>query len=110
MGITGDRSRSGLVLTGCVCSVLAVVAGSTVYAQDEKPADTPIDAWAQIVPREAPQTEDDPAVTATVEPSAAQSEPDWSELGRLPDAPSKTLRAAGPRTQPAEGSAWSRND
>lgn len=112
MGMTGDRSRSGLVQVGCACGVLTLLASSTVYAQDDKPADTPVDAWAQIVPREAPQAEDaaDPAVTATADPSAAQSEPDWSELGRLPDAPGKTLRAAGPRARPAEGSAWSRND
>ena len=113
MSMTGDRSRSGLVKIGCACGVLALGASSTVYAQDTKPADAPVDAWAQIVPREAPQAEDattDPAVTATADPSAAPSEPDWSELGRLPDAPGKTLRAGGPRARPAGGSAWSRND
>ena len=112
MEMTGDGPRFRLALVGFVCGALALGASSSARAQNDKPADQPTDAWAQIVPREAPQTEEaaDPAVTATVDTSPTQAEPDWSELGKLPDAPSKTLRAAGPRAKRPDGSAWSRNN
>jgi hypothetical protein len=112
MEMTGDHPRSRLALIGFACGALALGASSAIRAQDAKPADKPTDAWAQIVAREAPETEAaaDPAVTATADPSATQAEPDWSELGKPPDAPSKTLRTAGPRAKRPDGSAWSRND
>jgi hypothetical protein len=110
--MTGDRPRSRLALIAFACGALTLGAGSTAPAQDIKPADTPTDAWATIVPREAQDADltTDPAVAATAATSAMPAEPDWSELGKIPEAPNKTLRAAGPRAKQPGGSAWSRND
>jgi hypothetical protein len=112
MGTTGHRPGSSLALIGFACGVLALGASSPLWAQDAKPADQPVDAWAQIVPREASQSEAaaDPNVTATVNPSAIQTEPDWTELGKFPDSQGKTPRAARPAAKPAGSSAWSRSD
>ena len=67
MRMTGDRPRSRLALIAFACGALTLGAGSTAPAQDIKPAETPTDAWAQIVPREAQDTDQttDPAVAAT---------------------------------------------
>ena len=110
--MTGDRPRSRLALIAFACGALALGAGSTAPAQDIKPADAPTDAWATIVPREAQDADQttDPAVAATADTSAMPAEPDWSELGKVPEAPNKTLRAAGPRAKQPDSSAWSRND
>jgi len=112
MGMTGDRPRPNLALIGFAWGALALGASSPVLAQDARPADQPVDAWAQIVPPEAPQADvvADPSVTATVGPSTMQSEPDWAELGKLPDPPSKTPRASRPAAKQADASAWSRSD
>jgi len=107
--MTGDRLRSRLAIIAFACSALGLGAGSTAPAQDIKPADTPTDAWAQIVPREPQEADEttDAAVAATADTPAM---PDWSELGKFPDAPNKTLHAAGPRARQPDSSAWSRND
>ena len=111
MRMTGDRPRSRLALIAFACGALTLGAGSTAPAQDIKPAETPTDAWAQIVPREAQDTDQttDPAVAATAATSTMPAEPDWSELGKIPEAPNKILRAAGPRAKQPDSSAWSRN-
>jgi hypothetical protein len=116
MGMRGDRPGFRLALIGFACGVLALGARSTAHAEDAKPADKPIDAWAEIVPREAPQADEaaDAAVPAPVDGAAAQADPDWTELGRTADKaadlPNKTLRAAAPRAKPSDTAAWSRDD
>jgi hypothetical protein len=97
-------------LIGLACGVLML--GSTAQAQTANQGTSQSDAWAQIVPREAAPTDDaaDPAVTVTADPSATQTELDWRELGKSPEPPNKTLRAAGPRARQPDGPAWSRND
>ncbi len=111
MGMRGDRPGFRLALTACACGVLAFGASASARAQDFKPADRPADAWAQIVPREAqPDQTGDPAVTTAADPSAAQADPDWSELGKFDNVPSRILRAITQRGKQSDGSAWSRSD
>ncbi len=106
----GDRPRLSLALLAFTCGALALGANSTAHAQDAKPADKPVDAWAEIVPRDPPPTtEAADAPAATADGAATQADPDWTELGRFSDLPSKTLRAAGSRAKPQDASAWSRN-
>src|SRR5947209_500511 len=81
MAMAGDRTRSKLALIGLACGALtacgALALGTTANAQTANQGSSKPDAWAQIVPREAPQADEsaDPAVTATVDPSAAQVDP-----------------------------------
>ena len=116
MGTRGDRAGFRLALIGFACGVLALGARSTAHSEDarpaDKPIDKPIDAWAEIVPREAPQTDEaaDAAVPATVDGAATQADPDWTELGKIPDLPNKTVHGAGPRVKQSDTAAWSRND
>jgi hypothetical protein len=112
MGMRGDRPGFRLALIGFACGVLALGARSTAHADDAKPADKPIDAWAEIVPREVPQADDaaDAAVPAPVDSAATQADPDWTELNKTADLPNKTLRTAGPRTKQPDTAAWSRSD
>src|SRR5437763_9769974 len=97
MTMSGDRTRSKLALIGVACGALgacgALALGTSASAQSANQGTSQPDAWAQIVPRETPQADEDadPAVTATVDPSAAQVDPDWSEVGKFPDLPNKTL-------------------
>jgi hypothetical protein len=115
MAMAGERTRSKLALIGLACGALgacgALALGPAARAQSASQGTSQPDAWAQIVPREAAQADDssDPAVTASVDPSAAQVDPDWSEAGKFPELPNKTLRAAGPRAKQPDGPAWSRN-
>jgi len=112
---TGDQPRFRFALIAFACGALALGVSAPARAQDAKPTDQlqdpPQDPWAQIVPREAQETDDnsDP-VTATADPSATQAEPDWSALGNFPEVPNKALRATGPRAKQPDGSSWSRND
>jgi hypothetical protein len=114
MGMTGDRTRSTLILIGVACgavgtfSVLAL--GSTARAQSTNLGSGQTDAWAQIVPRETPQADAADAAIAAIVDSANPAEPDWSEAGKIPETASKALRAAGPRAKQPDDAAWSRND
>jgi hypothetical protein len=109
MAMACDRTRSRLALIGLACGALAL--GTTARAQTANQGTNQTDAWAQIVPREAPPADEaaGPAVTAILDPSAMQAEPDWSEVGKFPELPSKALRV-GPRAKQPDGPAWSRND
>ncbi len=111
----GDQLGMRLALVALAWSGLAPGTGSTARAQDSQPADkaieTPADAWAQIVPREAQRDEaaaSSPAATA--DPLATQTDPDWSELGKFPNVAGKTLRTPLPRAKQNDTSAWSRSD
>jgi hypothetical protein len=109
MAMRGDRPGLRLAVIAFACSALALGARSTAQAQDSKPADKPADAWAEIVPRDAPPDEAaDTAATATAEPAATQTDPDWSELGKFGSLPgSKALRAMASRAKQNDSSAWS---
>jgi hypothetical protein len=118
-GLRGDRPGLRLALLALACGALALGANSIAHAQDAQPADKPvdksvdkpIDAWAEIVPRDPPQTTEatDAPAAATTDSAATQADPDWTELGKFSDLPSKTLRGAGPRTKPQDAAVWSRN-
>ena len=108
MGMTGDRTRSKLALIGLACGALAL--GTTARAQSTNQGAGQTDAWAQIVPREAPQADAADAAVAAIVDSANQTEPDWGEAGKTPEPGNKTLRAAGPRAKQPDGPAWSRNN
>jgi len=101
------RPKASVVVIGFACGALALGAGAAARAESPHQSD----AWAQIVPREsapADDVEDQPSVPP--DPAALQTEPDWSELGKFPDLPSRTLRADAPRSKPAQSSVWSRSD
>jgi hypothetical protein len=95
--------------------MLALGTRSIAQAQDatpvDKPADKPVDAWAEIVPRDPPQTTEtaEAPAAATADGAATQADPDWTELGKFSDLPSKTVRGASPRVKPQDAAAWSRN-
>src|SRR5579871_4280314 len=107
----GDRPESRLVLIGLACGALALGASSFASAQDGKPADHPVDAWAGIVPRDPPpQTDEaDAEPTATVEASTVQTDQDWSVVSKLLDPPNKAWQMA-PRPKQPDASTWSRDD
>lgn len=115
MKMRGERPGFRLALLAFTCGALALGADSTAHAQDakagDKPVEKPADAWAEIVPRDPPPTTEaaDAPIAATADAPVAQADPDWTELGRFSDLPSKTLRAPGPRAKPQEAAAWSRN-
>jgi hypothetical protein len=111
MRMTGnDRPGVNAVLIGLACAVLAASASSAARAEDADHTD----AWAQIVPREAAASDGTAdQAAATPDQSEMPAEPDWSELGRLPDlpgTPGEALRAPGPRVQKTDASSWSRSD
>ena len=118
--IMSQRRAVNLVLTSCAFALwMAATPYPAARAEDTGPnpaADPAKDPWGQIVPREAPAdgAANNPPATATAHEQTATSdaEPDWSELGKLPDLdkPGKTLRAAASRAPKSEGSSWSRND
>jgi hypothetical protein len=111
-----ERRTVNLLLTSCALGLwIAALAGPAARAEDNGQSDPPKDPWSQIVPRDAADdAADRPAATAAApdQAAASEAEPDWNELGRLPDIdkPAKALRANAPRLQKADASSWSRND